>query len=170
MDVSMRSSCVRVALCVGSGLAKGWSPIQGLLPTVYRVRKTQAVLPIVFRISKLKRRPRPNRRSVEPNKEEEWYEITKSTSLLWGRGLILDFPNLEGQVLVFISPRNRVPQLYSRALGSLFVAPCGGGTLTSLHSGTINLSVSQSHFTADSQSVSQSVWTSHLVDYSALKE
>jgi hypothetical protein len=29
-------------------------------------------------------------------------------------------PNLEGQVPVFISPKNRVAQIYSRALGSLF--------------------------------------------------
>jgi hypothetical protein len=29
---------------------------------------------------------------------------------------------LEGQVLVFISPRNRVAQLYPQALGFLFVA------------------------------------------------
>jgi hypothetical protein len=36
--------------------------------------------------------------------------------------LILDSPNLDGQVLVFISPRNRVAQFYSHALGSLFVA------------------------------------------------
>jgi hypothetical protein len=32
---------------------------------------------------------------------------------------IRDFPNLEGHVTVFISPRNRVAQLYSEALGSL---------------------------------------------------
>jgi hypothetical protein len=32
--------------------------------------------------------------------------------------LIWDSPNLEGQVPVFISPRNRVAQLYPRALGS----------------------------------------------------
>jgi hypothetical protein len=37
-------------------------------------------------------------------------------------GLIWDSPNLEGQVSVFISPRNRVAQLYPRALGSLSVA------------------------------------------------
>jgi hypothetical protein len=36
--------------------------------------------------------------------------------------LIWDSPNLEGQVPVFISPRNRVAQLYPRALGSLYVA------------------------------------------------
>jgi hypothetical protein len=34
--------------------------------------------------------------------------------------LIWDSPNLEGQVPVFISPRNRVAQLYPQALGSLF--------------------------------------------------
>jgi hypothetical protein len=36
--------------------------------------------------------------------------------------LIWDSSNLESQVPVFISPRNRVAQLYPRALGSLFVA------------------------------------------------
>jgi hypothetical protein len=36
--------------------------------------------------------------------------------------LIWDSPNLEGQVPVFISPRNRVAQIYPRAQGSLSVA------------------------------------------------
>jgi hypothetical protein len=50
--------------------------------------------------------------------------------------IIWDSPNLEGQVPVFISPRNRV----ARALGSLFVASydsqgSGGGILTRLHTG-----------------------------------
>jgi hypothetical protein len=35
---------------------------------------------------------------------------------------IRDSPNLEGQVPIFLSPRNRVAQLYPQALGSLFVA------------------------------------------------
>jgi hypothetical protein len=35
---------------------------------------------------------------------------------------IRDSPNLKGQVPVFISPRNRVAQLYPQALGSIFVA------------------------------------------------
>jgi hypothetical protein len=35
---------------------------------------------------------------------------------------IPDSPNLEGQVPVFISPRNRLAQLYPQALGSLFLA------------------------------------------------
>jgi hypothetical protein len=42
---------------------------------------------------------------------------------------------MEGQVPVFISPRNRVAQLYPQALGSLYVASCdlqayGQGILT----------------------------------------
>jgi hypothetical protein len=51
---------------------------------------------------------------------------------------IRDFPNLEGQVPVFISPRNRVAQLYPQALGSLFIASYnsqgyGGGIRTRLY-------------------------------------
>jgi hypothetical protein len=38
--------------------------------------------------------------------------------------LIWDSPNLEGQVPVFLSPRTRGTQLYSRALGSLFQVCC----------------------------------------------
>jgi hypothetical protein len=53
--------------------------------------------------------------------------------------LIWDSDNLEDQVSVFMSPLNRVDQLYPRALSSLFVASYdsqgyGGGTLTRLHS------------------------------------
>jgi hypothetical protein len=54
--------------------------------------------------------------------------------------LMWDSPNLEGQVPVCIPPRNRVTQLYHRALGPLFVASYdsqgyGGGNLTRLHTG-----------------------------------
>jgi hypothetical protein len=50
----------------------------------------------------------------------------------------LDSPSLEGQVPIFISPRNSVTQLYPRALGSIFDASYdwqhyGGGILTCLH-------------------------------------
>jgi hypothetical protein len=38
------------------------------------------------------------------------------------RSQIRDAPNMEGQVPVFITPRNTVAQLYPQALGSLFVA------------------------------------------------
>jgi hypothetical protein len=49
-------------------------------------------------------------------------------------------PNLEGQVPVFISPRNSVAQIYPRALGSLSVASYdsqsyGEGILSHLHTG-----------------------------------
>jgi hypothetical protein len=45
---------------------------------------------------------------------------------------------MEGQVPVYLSPKNRVAHLYPRALGSLFVATyniqsCGGGILIRLH-------------------------------------
>jgi hypothetical protein len=55
---------------------------------------------------------------------------------------ILDSPNLEGPVLVFISSRNRVAQLYLQALVSLFVAfydpqGYGGGIRTPLHAWAI---------------------------------
>jgi hypothetical protein len=47
-------------------------------------------------------------------------------------------PNLEIKVLVFISRRSRVAQLYPQALGSLFIASYdlqsyGGGSPTLLH-------------------------------------
>jgi hypothetical protein len=53
---------------------------------------------------------------------------------------IRDSPNLEGQVPVCISPRNRVARLYPQALGSLFVASYdsqnyGGGIRLRLHTG-----------------------------------
>jgi hypothetical protein len=49
-------------------------------------------------------------------------------------------PNLEGQVPIFISPRNKVAQLYSKELGSIFVASYnsqgyGGGIWPCLHMG-----------------------------------
>jgi hypothetical protein len=55
--------------------------------------------------------------------------------------LIWDFHNLEGQIPVFISRRNRVAQLYPWALGFLFVASfdshiSGRGILTRLHTGS----------------------------------
>jgi hypothetical protein len=54
---------------------------------------------------------------------------------------IRDSPNLKDHVPVFISPRNRVAQLYPQALGSLLFASydshcCGGGIWQSLHAGS----------------------------------
>jgi hypothetical protein len=56
---------------------------------------------------------------------------------------IRDFLNLEGHVPVFTSPRNRVAQVYSLALGSLSFASYnsqgyGGGIRTRLHTGITN--------------------------------
>jgi hypothetical protein len=34
---------VRVVLCVGSGLVEDWSPVQGVLPTVYRILLSQSI-------------------------------------------------------------------------------------------------------------------------------
>jgi hypothetical protein len=53
---------------------------------------------------------------------------------------IRDSPKLEGQVSIFISPRKRVPELYTQALGSHFVASYhsqgyGGGIRLRLHTG-----------------------------------
>jgi hypothetical protein len=68
-------------------------------------------------------------------------------------------PNLKGQVDVFISPRNRVAQLYPQALGSFSVAPFdtqgyGGGIRTRLHTGLVIKLTSKSH--CDWRSVSKS--------------
>jgi hypothetical protein len=35
----MCAFCGCVVLCVGSGLATGWSPVQGFIPTAYRINK-----------------------------------------------------------------------------------------------------------------------------------
>jgi hypothetical protein len=38
INVCVRLFCICFVLCVGSGLAMGWSPVQGVLPAVYRLR------------------------------------------------------------------------------------------------------------------------------------
>jgi hypothetical protein len=39
-DATIMGSCVFYAVvCIGSGLATGWSPVQGVLPTVYKIKK-----------------------------------------------------------------------------------------------------------------------------------
>jgi hypothetical protein len=64
---------------------------------------------------------------------------------------IWDSPNLEGQVPVFISPRNRVAQLYSHVTpyGS---QGYGGGIRPRLHTGLLELFLS--YITIDGQSAS----------------
>jgi hypothetical protein len=59
MDVCVRLFCVCVVLCVGSGLATGWSPVQGVLQTVYRTKR-------------VKKRPRSKGcRTIERERERE---------------------------------------------------------------------------------------------------
>jgi hypothetical protein len=74
---------------------------------------------------------------------------------------IRDSPNLEDQVSVFISPRNRVAQLYPQALGFIFVASYdpqghGGYIRPRLYAGLTELSQSQSYVATDGQSASLS--------------
>jgi hypothetical protein len=105
--------------------------------------------------------------------------ILASAVILWSKSQgardhillskIRDSPNLEGQVPVFISPRNRVAQLYPQALGSLFVTSYdsqgyGGGIRTLIHAGVeslISSSQSQSYITTDCQSANLSWNKSH---------
>jgi hypothetical protein len=42
LDVCVRLFCVCVVLCVYSGLATGWSLVQGVLLTVYMIKKMKA--------------------------------------------------------------------------------------------------------------------------------
>jgi hypothetical protein len=53
IDVCARLFCVCAVLYVGSSLATGWSPVQGVLPTVYRIKK-------------LKKAGKAQQRAVEP--------------------------------------------------------------------------------------------------------
>jgi hypothetical protein len=78
-------------------------------------------------------------------------------------------PSLEGQVPVFMSPRNRVAQLYPQALGSLLVASYdsqgyGGGIRNRLHAGrSRNDSWSLSHSLGTDSSENNSSHNSCIV-------
>jgi hypothetical protein len=72
--------------------------------------------------------------------------------------LIRDSSNLQGQIAVFLSPRNRVARLYPQALGSFLVTSYdsqgyGGGIRPRLHSGysVTYESNSRRHGAVDSQ-------------------
>jgi hypothetical protein len=65
MDDCVRLFCVCVVLCVGSAIAEGWSPVQGVLPTVCRIKK-------------LKKRPKSNKRTVELQIDRELSRAHKS--------------------------------------------------------------------------------------------
>jgi hypothetical protein len=42
MDVCVRLFRLCVVLCVGSGIATGCSPVQGVVPTMYRIMKLKS--------------------------------------------------------------------------------------------------------------------------------
>jgi hypothetical protein len=42
--MSVRVSSVFVLSYIGSGLAKGWSPVQGILPTVCKMHSSRLIL------------------------------------------------------------------------------------------------------------------------------
>jgi hypothetical protein len=79
---------------------------------------------------------------------------------------IRDSTNLEGQVPVFIHPSNRVTQLYSQALGSLFVISYdsqdyGGGIRPRLNTGFSQLSelpLLSSHYIDSSRTTAQKTY------------
>jgi hypothetical protein len=60
--------CVRVALCVGWGLVKGWSPVQGVLQSVYRLKK-------------LKNWPSPNKGLYSHNNNNDKVEQQINTNI-----------------------------------------------------------------------------------------
>jgi hypothetical protein len=71
MDVCLPLFYVCVVLCIGSGLATGWSPVQGVLLNVYRIKK-------------LKKRPRSNKRTVQSwEREREGSSVTSFTKFSW---------------------------------------------------------------------------------------
>jgi hypothetical protein len=41
LDVCVHLFCACVVLCAGSGHSTGWSPVQGVLPTVYTITKLE---------------------------------------------------------------------------------------------------------------------------------
>jgi hypothetical protein len=42
MNVCVHLFCVCVILCIYRGLTTGWSPVQGVLPTVYMIKKLKS--------------------------------------------------------------------------------------------------------------------------------
>jgi hypothetical protein len=68
MDICVLLFCVCVVLCVGNGLAIGWSPVQGVLPTVY-----------ISRYWKSAHGPTKGRRAIH-KQIDEWSNINLSKS------------------------------------------------------------------------------------------
>jgi hypothetical protein len=69
MDVYVSLFCVCV-LCVGRGLTTGWSPVQGVLPAVYRIKKLNSG-----------QGPTKDCRGIESERERE--RIQKKQNKMW---------------------------------------------------------------------------------------
>jgi hypothetical protein len=68
--------CVCVVLSVGSGFAMGWSPVQGVLPTVQRIKKP-------------KKRPRPIKRAQRSINNNVIHAVnTVPWRVWWTKGLL----------------------------------------------------------------------------------
>jgi hypothetical protein len=86
---------------------------------------------------------------------------------------IRDCPNLEGQVPVFISLRNRVARLHPQALGSLSVVSydsqgSGGGIRPRLHTGYNGISRWLSLYNRDTDSIANTALTSNYPTFPLL--
>jgi hypothetical protein len=85
MDVCLRLFCVSVVLCVGSGLASGWSPVQGVLPTVLGLRnwnETQRLTDAPYS-PKWEQQERERERKNVVHYLSIYLAIYDSTSLFW---------------------------------------------------------------------------------------
>jgi hypothetical protein len=77
---------VYVVLCVSRDLATGWSPVQGVLPSVYRIKK-------------LKKQPRPNKVLQSHNNNNnnntfttilsKWHDCERGVYFQWNVGMLL---------------------------------------------------------------------------------
>jgi hypothetical protein len=70
MNICVRLLCVCAVLCAGSSLATGSSPIQGIIPTVYKDQETENA-------DKVKQRavePKTERQTDKHTKDRLWLE------------------------------------------------------------------------------------------------
>jgi hypothetical protein len=102
----VRLFCVCVVLCVGSGLATGSSPVQGVLPSAYRIKK-------------LKSGEVLKKRAVEPiERERQKYSFTHTTQRVSQVAESVVLPSSLMNVKDLTTPLSIYPCLYSPFVGS----------------------------------------------------
>jgi hypothetical protein len=109
MDVCVSVFCVYVVLCVGSGLATGWSPFEGVLLTAYRIKK-------------LKKRPRSkglkSHKGINGNRVNvSWKSLVSIATRIPGSGIIIQL--YKAECLRFCCAENIVGQ-WENLTGFLF--------------------------------------------------